>query len=77
MSKKLYYAVNGSGQGVIFCSVPERDDHRKIWLGEIVGLFASLVMQLESEGFTLPVLKWTDEPVMLELNLQVCSEEPR
>ena len=77
--KNLWYAVNGSGQGVIFCSAPSRDEHRKIWCGEMAGVYCSLVMELEAEGLiTLPqAMKWGDEPVLLELNLKICSEEPR
>lgn len=76
--KVLYLAVNGSGQGVVFTSYPVRDDHRKIWVGEMVGIYSTLVMQLESEELiSLPVdMTWNDEPIKLELNLHACSEEP-
>lgn len=71
--KKLYYAVNGSGQGMIFCSFPERDNHRNVWCGNMEGLYTRLVMQLESEqALSLPVLSWKDEPVVLELKLDIC-----
>lgn len=70
--KTLYYAVNGSGQGAVFTSSPLRDDHMKIWAGEIEGLYCQLVMQLEAEELiSLPVMTWSDEPVKLELNLVV------
>jgi hypothetical protein len=76
--KNLYYAVGGSGQGCIFVTFPERDEHRKVWCGEIVGMYCSLVWQFEAEGLLeLPVMSWKDEPVKLELNLKVCSEEHR
>lgn len=71
-NKTLWYCVNGNGQGCIFTSPPERENHRKIWLGEIVGMYCNLVMQFEAEELlSLPVLKWNDEPVMIELELNV------
>ena len=70
--KHLFYAVNGCGQGCVFVHRPYRDEHLKIWVGEMDGLYSSLVMQFESEGFELPVLRWRDEPVELELSLKVC-----
>ena len=75
MTKQLYYAVNGSGQGCVFASMPERDDHFKVWKGEIVGTYCSLVMQMESEGFTLPPLKWTDDPVTIEITLNIRTNQ--
>jgi hypothetical protein len=73
MSKTLYYAVNGNGQGVVYTSYPARDDNRKIWVGNIEGLYCTLVMQCESEELlSLPLLKWSDNPVKLELNITVC-----
>ena len=79
MSRNLWYAVNGSGQAVVFTNPPERDDHFRVWCGEQLGCFSSLVMQMESDGFELPVLKWKDEPVMIELELNVrnasCGQE--
>ena len=77
MVKVLYYAVNGSGQGVVFTSCPVRSEKLKIWVGDMYVVYSRLVMQLESEGLIkLPVLSWSSEPVKLELNLSVCSEKP-
>ena len=77
-AKELWYAVNGSGQGVVFCSCPERDEKLKIWLGEMMGVYSNIAMQLESEGFiAFPPLTWKDEPVMLEIKAEVCSEGHR
>lgn len=71
--KILYYAVNGDGQGVLFTSYPIRDDKRKIWIGGMSGTYSSLVMEMEAEELmSLPVLKWSDNPVKLELNIKVC-----
>ena len=69
----LYYAVNATGQSIVFTDVPERDDHFKCWKGTIIGCYSMMVGQLEAEGeITLPVLTWKDESVKLELNLKVC-----
>ncbi len=73
MKKILWYAVNGSGQGVIFTLPPERNDHFRVWCGEQHGCFSSLVMQMESEGFELPVMAWKDEPVAIELEINVTN----
>ena len=73
MGRTLYYAVNGSGQGVVFTSCPTRDDHFKIWCGEIMGMYSSLVSQFEAEGLiTLPVgMKWKNDPIEIELSLSL------
>ena len=74
--KAVYYAVNGSGQGVVFVSYPVRDEKRRIWLGDMVSVYTRLLMELESEELvTLPAMKWTDGPVRVELEVKVCSEE--
>jgi len=73
MTKTLYYAVSGSGQGCVFTGLPERNEHFRVWCGEQLACFSSLVMQMESEGFELPVLTWKDEPVAIELGLTVKS----
>lgn len=72
MRKELYYAVGGTGQGCIFSTKPERDEVRKIWVGDIVGCYMSVVMQMEFEGLQLPSLKWSDEPV--KIKIEVCIE---
>ncbi len=73
MSKTLYYAVHGNGQGVVFTSYPAREENRKIWVGNIEGMYCAIVMQHESEGLlSLPPLKWSDSPVKLELNITLC-----
>lgn len=71
--KTLYYAVNGTGQGIVFISRPIRDDTKKIWLGDIVPCYMLAVTQMVSEGlFDLPLMKWSDEPVKLTLKIDVC-----
>lgn len=71
--KILYYAVNGSGQGLLFTSLPERNEHRKIWVGTIEGVYCRLIMQLEAEHIiSLPKITWENNPIKLEL--KVCLE---
>ena len=67
---KLYYAVSGTGQGMIFLGRPFRDEHFKVWQGQIVSCITMVVSLFEANGFHLPNLKWSDEPVQLELNLK-------
>lgn len=70
--KKLYFAVNGCGRECVFTTYPVRDDHFKVWTGEIVAIFAELVRQMESEGLiSLPALTWNDEPVAMEIAVNV------
>ena len=76
MNKDLWYAVSGRGQGCVFTTYPERDDHFKVWKGEIIGMYCNIVWQFEADGIlSLPVMSWRDEPVKLELNLKICLEE--
>ena len=69
MEMKLWYAVNGKGQGRVFTTKPEREEHFKVWLAESVGCISTLVMMMEADGMELPDLKWSDEPVELKLSL--------
>jgi len=67
---RIWYAVNGKGQGRIFTSLPVRNDHWKLWEAESVGCVSMTVMMLESNGeLVLPDLKWDDDPVELELSI--------
>lgn len=69
----LFYAVNRSGTGCVFVSAPERDEHFKCWKGEMLGFVNTTVSFMEAEGMIeLPDLKWSDEPVRLELNVSIC-----
>lgn len=74
MNKKLYYAVNGSGQGCVFVSMPFRNEHCKIWVGEIDGLYCRFLMQAEAEGLYLPPMKWSDEPIEIIINISINKE---
>jgi hypothetical protein len=69
MEMKLWYAVNGKGQGRVFTTKPEREEHFKIWCAESVGCISMLVMMMEADGMELPDLEWSDEPVELKLSL--------
>jgi len=70
--KKLWYAVSGRGQGRVFTTKPERDDHFKVWLAESVGCISMTVMLLESEGLiSFPDMTWQDDPIELELSITV------
>lgn len=67
---RIWYAVNGKGQGRVYTSLPERDNHFKVWLAESVGCISMTVMLFESNGeLVLPDLKWDDDPVELELSI--------
>ena len=65
----IWYAVSKGGQGRVFVTKPERNEHFGIWLGESVGFVSSLFMYMEAEGLELPDLKWKDEPVRLKLSI--------
>ena len=68
---RIWYAVNGKGQGRIFTSLPIRENHFKIWLAESIGCISMTAMMMESEGeLELPELKWKDEPVEFELTIK-------
>ena len=66
---ELYYAVSGTGQGIVYQGRPFRDDHKKCWLGHVVGCVNMVVSLFEANGFELPPLKWSDDPVKLSLTL--------
>ena len=66
---ELWYAVNKSGQGRVFTVRPERNEYFGVWVGTSLTSVSSLVMQLEWEGFTLPSIKWSDDPVRMTLSL--------
>lgn len=67
---KLYYAVSKGGQGRVFTSLPSRDEHFGLWTGESIGAISTTFMLFEAEGLIeVPDLKWSDDPVELELSL--------
>lgn len=75
MEMNIWYAVSKSGQGCVFVTQPERNDHRGIWEGTLMGCVTSLVMTMESEGFELPRIKWNDDPVRFTLKLSRYENE--
>lgn len=77
MKKDLFYAVNGTGQPHVFTSKPIRDEQRKMWLGVQVPCFTMVLMYFESEGLRFPDLKWSDEPVKVELSVEMLKSPVR
>lgn len=66
---EIFYAVNKSGQGVIFEDEPSRDTILEVWVGQYNGSVTMVVARMESLGFVLPKITWEDEPVKLKLSL--------
>jgi len=69
MTRDIWYAVSKRGQGRVFTTEPVRNDHWGIWEGEHVGFISMLVMEMEADGFEMPMLKWGDDPVKLTITL--------
>ena len=67
---KVWYAVSKTGQGRVFTSRPERNEHWGIWEGESMGFVTFLFMHMEAEGLEIPSLKWSDDPVQLMISLE-------
>ncbi len=67
----LWYAVSKTGQGRIFTSKPVRNGNFGIWTGNHLGFATETVIYMETEGFTLPTLRWDDEPIKLALTLSM------
>ena len=69
---KFWYAVNGTGQGVVFISKPIRNEHRRIWVGDISICVTRFIDWLETEsmiGFVLPNISWNDDCVEININV--------
>lgn len=64
---KIWYALSKTGQGRVFTTCPERNEHFGIWVGESIGCVSTLFLLLESEGFIPPAIKWSDAPVAITL----------
>ena len=71
MDKELFYAVNPSGQGNIFVSRPVRGERN--WMGVMEPCFSMVLNCLESEGFHFPSLKWSDEPAVIKMSVNLPS----
>ena len=66
----FFYAVNKSGQGCLFTSRPERNEHRNIWVGSMNAAVTRFFDCLETVyGYALPDISWEDEPVGLRLSI--------
>lgn len=72
MKKEVYIAASKTGQIRVFTSFPERNESFGVWVGESVGCVSMMVMLMESDGFELPELKWSDEPVEMEISIRIC-----
>ena len=67
---KIYYAVNKSGQSVVFVSRPERNEHFNIWMGDMNAAVTHFIYCLETTfGYELPNISWKDEPVELKISI--------
>ena len=66
----LFFAVNRSGQGLVFSTIPVRDERRKVWVGDINAAAMSFIGCLETVyGFSLPDISWKDEPVTITIRI--------
>ena len=74
MKKEVYIAASKTGQIRVFTSFPERNESFGVWVGESVGCVSMMVMLMESDGFELPELKWSDEPVEMEISINICHD---
>lgn len=70
ISRKVWYAVNGRGRGMIFTTKPERNEHFKVWEGEQIAFISNLILDMEVEGFELPDTKFDDDPVELIVSVK-------
>lgn len=70
MTKEVYYAVSKKGQGRVFTTIPERDLHWGLWLGENIGCISTLFMLFEADGMALPDIKFNDEPRKFRITIE-------
>lgn len=76
MKISLWYAVNGSRQAMVFTSKPERDNKRKIWVGNISSATIRFMDWLEVDcGFELPSMTWKDECREITVEADFVSED--
>jgi len=68
----FWYAVNGSGQGMVFASQPERNEKRRVWMGEISSTVLRFFDWLETDcSLELPDITWRDEAVPMEMTISI------
>ena len=66
---ECYYAINRNGQGYVFIGEPTRNEQCGCWVGVMSYALISILYRLEKYGFSLPDMKWEDNPVKLNLSL--------
>ena len=71
MKKELFYAVNKDGRGNIFTSLPVRNEHFGIWVGAMMPCFSGVVDVFASEGLSLPIVTYNNEPQKLSLSIEL------
>ena len=72
--KKIWLACSKKGQVRVFTSLPVRDEHWGMWLGEAVGCISTLFMLFEADGMEVPPLSWRDAPVAMEISIDFCDD---
>ena len=55
----------------VFTTLPEREEAFGIWVGESVGCISMVFMLFESDGMEVPNQKWSDDPIEMELSIQM------
>ena len=74
MKIRLWYCVNGSGQAKVFVCRPVRDEHRRIWVGDLNVAVLRFVDWLEVDcSYELPDISWDDVPI--DINIEKGYEE--
>lgn len=69
---KFWYSVNGSGQAMVFASRPQRDEHRRVWVGTISSAVLRFFDWLETEcSYELPGITWKDDAVPVEMTISI------
>lgn len=76
MTITIWYAVNGSGQGMVFASQPERNEKRRVWMGEISSAVLRFFDWLETDcSLELPDITWRDEAVPMEMTMSITDKK--
>lgn len=70
-SLTLWCCANASGQHLVFLEKPKRDERFCTWLGTLLPSFQIIVGYFIANGLDIPDLTWLDEPVEIELRINV------
>lgn len=62
MVKNLWLATSKEGQMRVYTEPPLRNERMGVWEGHSMGCISAFISVMESEGLTLPPLRWHDEP---------------